>query len=168
MVEEREKNYEEQHFCNVNEDGICGMHKVEVERRNTDRNRLEDTRKDFKDFKRLVLGHISDLCTFKNRMLGLGILGTLVVLGNYGWTTMIRTELHAEIEKASARIEDHKASTEVKFAAVLLQVSNNRTDMAVIASQLTTTNERLREVILLIEKDRREAQQDRADRNSNK
>lgn len=153
------------HACPSSGDGLCPVHDVEVERRNTDRNRLEDLRRDFKEFKRVMIGHIADLCTFKNRMLGLGVLGTIIVLGNYGWTTMVKAELHVEIEKALAMIDDHKDTTETKFAAVLLQVGNNRTDMAVVASQIATTNDRLREVISLIERDRREAQQDRVERN---
>lgn len=150
--------------CNAAEDGVCGLHNVEVERRSIDRTRLADLKREFedfqgrtfKDFKSNVMGHIGNLCSFKNRMLGVGVLGTVVVLGSYGYGRMVQSEMHVVVSELENQIKFLREQQDMKMQTMLAQVNSNRTDMAVLASQLGTTNDRLKEAITLFESIRRE------------
>lgn len=133
--------------CTVAIDGVCGMHNVIEERRNSERNRLTDLKKDFADhekqfydYKRTNNGLIANLCTFKNRTLGVALLGTLVMGGSFAYTYTHITSSDNRYQNTASRIDRIEAG-----------VNENKTNVAVLVYQIQTTNERLREVISLMQ-----------------
>ena len=128
--------------CDVAAGGVCGLHSVTEERRHTDRTRLADLRSDFERHKvdallaeEKIQVKLDNLESFKNRLLGLGLLGTIIVGGAYGYT-------YGHIVSSDAR---HRV-IEARFDAVFSRGNENRTDLAVLVSKLNTTNERLSEI----------------------
>ena len=134
--------------CDGATDGVCGLHSVTEERRNTDRTRLSDLRVDFERHKddcnkseEKMKEKVNDLESFKNKLLGLGILGTIIIGGAYGYT-------YGHVVSTDAR---HRV-IEGRFDTVSSRVNENKTDLAVLVSKLDTTNERLREIAEIMRK----------------
>ena len=134
----------EEHDCTMVTKGFCSQHGVNEERRAVDRNRFSDLSRDFKDYKRVNNGHVSNLCTFKNRALGVAFLGVLFITGGYAYTYT------------------HIVGTDIRYQATIQRIEKvsddagtNKINIAVLVTQLSTTNERLREMIELIREDQR-------------
>lgn len=128
--------------CSFNQTGVCSLHEAEWERREGDRTRFTDLKEEFDKFKSTAMRLISDLCTFKNRTLGIGVLGTIVVLGAYAFTGIISAQTDAKCAAMSKRVD-----------AVDERAHDNKTQVAVMLSRLDTTNDRLAELIKIISKD---------------
>lgn len=132
------------HDCTMLTKGFCSQHGVQEERRAADRNRITDLQRDFKDYKKSNNGHVANLCTFKNRVLGCSLLGVLVISGGYAFTYTSNISTNARYQGVTHQIENLSDDVNV-----------NTTSVAVLVSQLSTTNERLGEVIQLIRDEQR-------------
>jgi hypothetical protein len=126
-------------MCRSTPDGVCGMHEVTEERRNSDRTRLTDLKTEFTNHKKSIYLNISDLCTFKNRTLGVGVLALVVVLGSYTFTY-----LHIQRSDAASAV------LKVKIEQLARDTFGNTTQMAVLVEKVETTNNRLKETNVTI------------------
>ena len=125
----------DQQECPGTVNGVCGLHGVTEERRASDRSNhkdlairfekhLESTERYRENNTLLIAGILS----FKNRALGFSVLGILLITSCFTYTNMLSTKIDGLVD----------------------QVSNNRTDMAVLASRVDTTNSRLSELISVL------------------
>lgn len=128
---------EELNKCAHNEGEMCSSHKVLVERRNADRIRIDN-------HERIIGG----LLTFKNTLIGVGLLGICVVLGGYYYTHEHKIESGLYIRTNMESIKQLKTS-----------VSDLKTQLAVVstnyefsARQIKEQNELIKELIKTIGK----------------
>lgn len=138
--------------CSMVTKGFCAQHGVQEERREIDRNRINDLIRDFKEYKRNNNLHVSRLCTFKNRVIGCSLLGILVITGSFAYTYTTHI---------SSNVTDQNFI--LKLERVAEDVSTNKVNTAVLLSQLETTNNRLGEVIDLMNEQILFAQKERND-----
>jgi hypothetical protein len=142
------------HDCPATQDGVCAFHNVEIERRKAVRDGVLELKKEISEsekdssaaWKEQVLKNgIFD--KFNSWVMGVGALGLLVILGSYTLTSVHKVAADARYYQTIAKIESHRSDCEDKMRAVYSDVSTNKISMAVLASQLETTNGRLKEML---------------------
>ena len=142
------------HICPETKSEVCAFHRVEIERRRTDRGGIQDlkrkleadeaeltaykkdTESSLESYKEKIYILISKLEVFKGRSLLAGTFGLLLALGSYTYTGIHQVNTDARYYNLLSKVE-----------AISDTASTNKTSMAVLSSQLQTTNDRLRELI---------------------
>jgi hypothetical protein len=79
--------------------------------------------------------------------MGVGVLGLIVILGSYTLTSVHKVAADARYYQMEAKLDSNRADCEDKMRAMYSDVSTNKISMAVLASQLETTNGRLKEML---------------------
>ena len=142
------------HDCPATQDGVCAFHNVEIERRKAVRDGVLELKREISEsekessaaWKEQVLRNgIFD--KFNSWVMGVGALGLLVILGSYTLTSVHKVAADARYYQTIAKIESHRSDCEDKMRAMYSDVSTNKISMAVLASQLETTNGRLKEML---------------------
>ena len=142
------------HDCPATKDGVCAFHNVEIERRKAVRDGVLELKREISEsekessaaWKEQVLKNgIFD--KFNSWVMGVGALGLLVILGSYTLTSVHKVAADARYFQTIAKIESHRSDCEDKMRAMYSDVSTNKISMAVLASQLETTNGRLKEML---------------------
>lgn len=111
--------------CNYAEDGTCAFHGVEIERRkNTDE----------------IIKNIPKMLTWQNRIVGWSILVTILILGSYAYTNIVKSEMRAQyaegigstaadikiMSKQFEQLSTGQARTEERYASLLRSISEMR------------------------------------------
>lgn len=142
------------HDCPVTQDGVCAFHNVEIERRIAVRDGVLELKKEISEsekessaaWKEQVLKNgIFD--KFNSWVMGVGALGLLVILGSYTLTSVHKVAADARYYQMEAKLDSNQADCEDKMRTVYNDVSTNKVNMAVLTSQLQTTNGRLKEML---------------------
>lgn len=126
------------------ETGVCAAHGAELERRKSDRERIQDMRTTLTEHGK----YISELLTFKNKVWGIGIginiLGLVFLVGAYYYTY------------------SHKVAADLRYAVydsaqsnISSSVSDLRVTVAVVVTQMETNNVKLSELIDEMKEERR-------------
>ena len=142
------------HDCPATQDGVCAFHNVEIERRKVVRDGVLELKREISEsekessaaWKEQVLKNgIFD--KFNSWVMGVGALGLLVILGSYTLTAVYKVAADARYYQVIAKLDSNRADCEDKMRAMYSDVSTNKISMAVLASQLETTNGRLKEML---------------------
>ena len=142
------------HDCPATIDGVCAFHSVEIERRKAVRDGVLELKKEISEsekessaaWKEQVLKNgIFD--KFNSWVMGVGALGLLVILGSYTLTSVHKVAADARYYQMAAKLDSNRADCEDKMRAMYNDVSTNKISMAVLTSQLETTNGRLKEML---------------------
>lgn len=145
------------HICPETKSEICAFHRVEIERRKTDRGGLQELKQKLEAheaefsvykkedemslelYKEKIYILIGKLEVFKGRGLVAGSLVLLMVLGSYTYIGLHQVAADARYYTLSERL-----------AAIDDKALLNKENMAVLTSKLETTNDRLKEMIDLL------------------
>lgn len=125
--------------CSVTENGQCAMHGVEVERRVNTTKRLDDAEK-----------WISLLLTFKNIMIGISLLGSAVLFGNYIYTRdHIRTaeRKYELLDKAFQQAQAERDQLEREMARLSADYARTDERYLAVTAQLGQMNGRLSQLV---------------------
>ena len=142
------------HDCPATQDGVCAFHNVEIERRKVVRDGVLELKREISEsekessaaWKEQVLKNgIFD--KFNSWVMGVGALGLLVILGSYTLTSVHKVAADARYYQIVAKLDSNRADCEDKMRAMYSDVSTNKVNMAVLTSQLETTNGRLKEML---------------------
>lgn len=139
--------------CNVNNDGHCALHGIEIERRRSTQRELEAVKAEAKETRKdmgFVCAFISNL---KGGIRWGGALALLVVLGSY--TYIYNHIQEARVEKLAVVAEIHLADRErkdLRDALATLKVEQGRNDerAAGINSRLSSIDGRLAQLVGLM------------------
>jgi hypothetical protein len=114
--------------CNFGQNGaVCSLHGVEVERR-----------KSVAELVKILQSAVDGLIQFKFIMLGIGILGSIILLGGYYFTA--DTKIHMASEDARLEKKLEQISVQVSAMATNLAVSEARhSDLISRIDRLTRT-----------------------------
>jgi len=107
-----ERRVAERRKCNIQEDGLCHIHDVEVEKR--------------EQLEKLAL-NIPKLLTAVNRLIGWSVLMTILVIGSYAYTQQVKNDAKTESDqfgKKASIVNDSVIRLEEKQSAILREIAN--------------------------------------------
>jgi len=109
--------------CTAHEDGVCGLHKEEVERRISLRKTVDR-----------VMNKL-------NWILGVMTLGTVIVVGNYIYTNNVRIDNAHRDEILTAKLDQLTSVVSVLASAVAVSNEGNRYEHKTLTKEIEDLNQ---------------------------